>query len=79
MTARRPRTRRAIARDIEHYSSAYRIAWKQLSPLQKRGQPNIALRLHASIRRQLKEGATDPVSIALEALKSLDESEPGTQ
>ena len=65
-------------RNIELYSSAYRIAWKQISPLRKRAQPDISLRLHASIRQQLKEGATDPLLIALEAFKALGESEPGT-
>ena len=48
------------ARNIELYSLAYRLALKQISKLQKREQPNIALRLHAPIRRQLKKGATDP-------------------
>jgi hypothetical protein len=61
------------ARNIELYSSAYRIAWKQISPVRKREQPDISLRLHASIRRQLKDGATDPLFIAIEALKALDE------
>jgi hypothetical protein len=36
------------------------------------------LLLHASIRRQLEKGATDPSFIASEALKALEESEPGT-
>jgi hypothetical protein len=49
---------------------AYRIAWKHISPLQKREQPNIALRLHDFIRRQLEKGKTDPLSIAAEALKA---------
>jgi hypothetical protein len=55
------------------YGLAYRIAWNQISPLRKREQPDISLRLHASIRRQLKDGATDPLFIAIEALKALDE------
>jgi hypothetical protein len=42
-------------------------------------QPNLALWLHAFIRRQIKKGATDPLFIATEALKALGESEPGTQ
>ena len=78
-----PKERRrhgTIARNIELYSSAYRIAWRQISPLQKREQPDIALRLHASIRSQLKKGATDPFSIASEVLKAIDEgTELGTQ
>jgi hypothetical protein len=39
---------------------------------------SLSLRLHASIRRQLKEGATDPLFIATEAFKALGDSEPGT-
>ena len=67
------------ARNIELYSSAYRIAWKRLSLLQKPEQPDISLRLHDSIRDQIKEGAIDPSSIASEALKDIDKSsEPGT-
>jgi hypothetical protein len=66
------------ARNIELYGLAYRIAWNQISPLRKREQPDISLRLHASIRRQLKDGATDPLFIAIEAFKALGESEPGT-
>ena len=77
-TRRRPRG--TSARNIEIYSSAYRLAWKQVSPLQRREQPEIALRLHASIRSQLKKGATDPFSIASEVLKAIDEgTELGTQ
>jgi hypothetical protein len=76
-TARKPK--RTTARNIELYSSAYRIAWNQISPLRKREQPDISLRLHASIRRQLNEGATDPLFIATEAFKALGESELGTQ
>jgi hypothetical protein len=62
----------------ELYGLAYRIAWKQISPFRKREQPDISLRLHACIRRQLKDGATDPLFIAIEAFKALGESEPGT-
>jgi hypothetical protein len=62
-----------IAQNIEPYNSA-RLAWKHISELQKRVNANIALRLHDSIRRQLKEGAIEPLFIASEALKALDES-----
>jgi len=62
----------------ELYGLAYSIAWKQISPVRKRDQPDISLRLHASIRRQLNQGATDPLFIATEAFKALGESEPGT-
>jgi hypothetical protein len=67
------------ARNIELYSLAYHIAWKQISTLRKREQPDISLQLHASIRQQLKKGATDPLVIAVEAFKALDEeTELGT-
>jgi hypothetical protein len=81
MTARKPDRRQGIvARKIELYSLAYRTAWRRFSPLQKREQPNLALWLHAFIRRQIKKGATDPLFIATEALKAVDEgSEPGTR
>jgi hypothetical protein len=59
------------ARYIELYGSAYRLALKDISALQKREQPNIPLRLHASIRRQIKMGATEPLFIAVEALNDL--------
>jgi hypothetical protein len=67
------------ARNIDIYSTAYRIAWKQISRIRRRTQPDISLRLHASIRRQVNEGATDPLFIATEAFKDLGENEPGTQ
>ena len=67
-----------IARNIELYNSAYDLAWKHIPELQKREQPNIARRLHDSIRRQLEDGGTEPLFIASDALKVLDErSKPG--
>ena len=62
-----------IARKIELFNLAYQLAWKHISEDQKRKQPNIARLLDDSIRRQLKEGATEPVFIASEALKDVDE------
>ena len=62
-----------IARNIELYNLAYSLAWKHISEHQKR-DPNMARRLHDSIRRQLKDGATAPLFIASEALKALDET-----
>ena len=61
-----------LAQNIEVYNSAYRLAWKHVSELQKREKPNIASRLHESIRLQIKKGATEPLFIASEALKALD-------
>jgi hypothetical protein len=73
------RKKSASGRNIQLYGLAYSTAWGRISPHQKREQPNLALWLHASIRRQLKEGATDPFSIAFEALKAIAErSDPGT-
>jgi hypothetical protein len=55
-----------IAQKIELFNLAYQLAWKHISEDQKRKQPDIAQRLHDSIRRQFKEGATEPVFIACE-------------
>ena len=61
---------------LNYTISAYSLAWKHISERQKRERPNIARRLHDSIRGQLKDGATDPLFIASAALKALEESEP---
>jgi hypothetical protein len=61
-----------IAREIELYNSAYSLAWKHVSELQKREKPNIASRLHDSIRLQIKKGATEPLFIASEALRDVE-------
>jgi len=69
---------RMIARNVELYSSAYRAAWNHISALQKRGHPDISLRLHASIRRQIKEGAKDPSLIAAKAVSDFQIDSPVT-
>ena len=61
-----------IARNVELYNSAYRLAWKYISEDQKREQPNIARYLHDSIERRLKEGATEAVFIASDALEDVE-------
>ena len=61
-----------IARNIELYNSAYRLAWKHVSEVQKREKPNIAWRLHDFIRREIKKGASEPLLIASEALRSVE-------
>jgi hypothetical protein len=61
-----------IAQKIELFNFAYQLAWKHISEDQKRKQPNIARRLHDSIKRQIKEGATEAVFIASEALKDVE-------
>jgi hypothetical protein len=66
--------------NIQLYGLAYSTAWGRISSHQKSEQPDLALWLHASIRRQIKEGASDPFSIAFEALKALAErNETGPQ
>jgi hypothetical protein len=60
-----------IARNIELYNSAYRLAWEHIPERQKREQSNVARHLHDSIRRQIKEGAILDVLIASEALNEL--------
>lgn len=57
------------ARKVELYSTAYKLALVQIPDVQRREEPDISLRIHASIRRQLKEGETDPVRMAFVAVK----------
>ena len=61
-----------IAKNIELYNLAYRLAWKHISERQKREYPNVATFLHDAIRHQLKQGAVEPVVIAAEALKKIE-------
>jgi hypothetical protein len=61
-----------IAQNIELYNLAYRLAWKHISERQKCEYPNVPTFLHEAIRRQLTEGAVDPVLIAAEALKNIE-------
>jgi hypothetical protein len=61
-----------IAKNIERYNLAYRLAWKHISERQKHEHPNVATLLHDAIRRQLTEGAVDPVLIAAEALGDIE-------
>ena len=68
-----------IARNIQLYQLAYRLAWPYVSEFQKNADQDIALRLHDAIRRQLKKGSTEPVFIASEALKDLDKPDGQTE
>src|SRR5262249_49786278 len=61
--------KRETLRRVELYSSAYKLAWEQISSTERRERPNIPLLIHASIRRQLKAGVTDAHLIAFKALK----------
>src|SRR6476661_2864418 len=67
-----------IARKIELYNLVYRLAWEHISEHQRREHPDIARRLHDSIRRQVSEGATEAVFIVSEALRDIEKSEPRT-
>jgi hypothetical protein len=62
-------------RRIEVYSAAYKLAWKQIPPAERRARPDLSLRIHASISRQLKAGANNPDTIAFVALKEVLVSE----
>ena len=63
-----------VAWKVGSYNLAYQLAWKYISEDEKRKQPNVARLLHDSIKRQLSEGATEPVFIASEALEDVGES-----
>jgi hypothetical protein len=72
-----------IAQNIERYNSAYRLAWKHISELQKRVikysfTPSSLFPAPAHRSGNQSLWATDPFFIASEALTALDESEPGT-
>ena len=64
-----PNRKGEAARRIELYSSAYKLAWEQISSAERRAHPDISLRIHASIRRQLKQGEMDPRRSAFAAIK----------
>ena len=68
-----PRNKKSIALKVELYSSAYKLACQKIPPLLRGERPDIPLRIHASIRRELKAGATDPKAIAFAALKDVHE------
>jgi hypothetical protein len=66
--------RSEIGQRAELYGSAYKLAWEQIPPPERRRQPDLSLRIYASVRRQVKEGAMDPISIASAALKEVLDS-----
>ena len=63
---------RDFSKQFQRASSILRLAWKHISERQKREYPNVATFLHDAIRRQLTEGAVDPVLIASEAQKNIE-------
>jgi hypothetical protein len=58
-----------IARNVELYNLAFKLAWKYISEHQKLRRPNIARQLHNSIRRELAKGASEATFIASKALQ----------
>ena len=56
---------------VDLYSAAYKLASERIPPLTMWARPNIRLRIHASIRKQLEAGETDPHRIAFAAAKDL--------
>ena len=67
------------AQRIELYSAAYKLAWEQVPDLHRRERPDLRLRIHSSIRSQVKAGAKDPHRIAFAALKDIHErSDPNS-
>jgi hypothetical protein len=69
MPNQKDRVRRS--QKVALYSAAFKIALAQIPPDQIRERPDISLRVHASIRRQLKAGATDAHTVAFSALKDV--------
>ena len=77
----RPMAKRALPhnrrRRVELYGTAYKLALEQIPPDQKRAQPDISLRIHASVRRQLKAGVVDAHRIAFAAVEDVLVSDSG--
>jgi hypothetical protein len=63
----------SIARKIELFEQCYQLAWGHISqnPIVSE-RPGVHQILHDAIRRELVEGATDPVSIAAAAIRKLE-------
>ena len=62
-----------VARNIELYNLAYRLAWKYVSNFQNIADPDIASAAFTTLSdAQLKQGSVEPVLIAAEALQNID-------
>ena len=59
-----------IARTVELFNQAFRLAWPHLSKIEIPGSDTGQL-LSESIRRQLKAGATDAVRIAADVITEI--------
>lgn len=62
----------SIARSIEVYNQAYRLAWPYVSDNKSRS-PDVSKLLGDAIQRRIRVGETDPVKVATEAVTELDE------
>jgi hypothetical protein len=60
-----------IARSIELFNSAYKLAWEYVSQHLEMVPPNTRPTLSNSIRDQIKAGATNAAMIAADAIKAL--------
>ena len=60
-----------LARSIQLFNAAYKLAWAQVSQPERMKHPEIARTLSSAIHDQIKVGATDAATIAAEAVKSL--------
>lgn len=63
-----------IARKVELFNLAYRLAWTHIDEHPALKGPSASSALNASIRRQLAAGADDVVVIAAQAIKDLGEA-----
>jgi hypothetical protein len=61
-----------IAKRIELYNLAYRLASKYIIEEHKFRRPDIPRLLHDSIRSQMREGANEAVFIASKALEDIE-------
>jgi len=59
-----------IARSVEIYNQAYRLAWPHVSENKIR-RPDVSKLLSNVIRARIKIGATDPVKIAADSVAEL--------
>jgi hypothetical protein len=62
-----------LARSIELFNSAYKLAWEHISKHAEMNHPDIAQALGRSIHDQIKVGATDAAAIAAKVVRNLME------
>jgi hypothetical protein len=62
----------SIARSVELFNQAYRLAWPHVSE-NKTQRTDVSKLLGDAIQRRIRVGETDPVKVATEAVKELQE------